>query len=269
MKTILYRYARRVQERTSGVFDSNQVPVAGDVEATFGLTYMGEDGNRLSMDIYRPKNAGSKKLPVILMIHGGGLFVGDSLMEAGVCQILAQKGYLVFSLSYRLLTEADACGEIADVCAGFRHVEKLLPDYNGCAEQVYVAAESAGAFLSVYTIALHASDILRNKIGCRASNLSIKKLVCFSGMFYTRKLDLIGALYPQQIFGKKIFDREFMALMNPENPEVIGRLPPVLLVSSDADFLKKYTLAYDTALTKAGIRPRYLADSGIMRGIKR
>ena len=41
-----------------------------------------------------------------------------------------------------------------------------------------------------------------------------------------------------------------MRYMNPENENVISHMPPMLLTTSDADFLKKYTLRYDQALKK-------------------
>ena len=40
--------------------------------------------------------------------------------------------------------------------------------------------------------------------------------------------------------------------MNPEYPEVMEQLPPVFMVDSDADFLRKYTKQYAEALREAG-----------------
>lgn len=264
-KTILYRYAEKMQKMSGEFYDSIQIQVPDELEADLGLPYSGGDGNALSMDVFRP--AGERPaghfLPVIIMIHGGGLFVGNARMEAMTCMRFAGRGFLVFSLSYRLLTEADACGELSDICEGFRQVEKLLPAYGGDRDRVYVVSESAGAYLAVFANAMHRSRALYEKVGGRLSNLRVRMMACFSGMFYTKKLDLIGMVYPRQIYGEKRSDKEFMKMMNPEHPEIIGNLPPMLLVSSDEDFLKKYTLKYEKALKKAGIPCRlwYYTDN--------
>ena len=254
-KTILYRYAKKMQEKTDGMHRSAQISVPDGLAAYLGVSYEGEDGNPLTMDIFRPVRDSSddRLLPVIIMIHGGGLFVGDPRMEAGVCMEFATRGFLVFSLSYRLLTEADALGEFSDICSGFRRISEMLPEYGGNKNQVFLVGESAGAWLAVYAAALHRSRKLWDKVGCRLSNLTIRKMACFSGMFYTNKLDLIGMVYPRQIFGEKRSDKEFMEMMNPEHPEIIRNLPPMLLVSSEEDFLKKYTLKFENALKKEGI----------------
>ena len=130
----------------------------------------------------------------------------------------------------------------------------MIGAYRGDSSRVYVAAESAGAFLSVYVAAMHKSEVLRKKIGSDVSHLTLRKMACFSGMFYTNKMDIIGTLYPKQIYGHKRFDKDFMQYMDPEHSEVLGNLPPMFLTTSDADFLKRYTLEYDKALTRNGKR---------------
>jgi len=142
---------------------------------------------------------------------------------------------------------------MSDICAGYRKIAQDLSKYGGNRNEVFLVGESAGAYLAVYTAALHRSRLLWEKVGCRLSNLTFRKMACFSGMFYTKKIDLIGFVYPKQIYGEKRSDKEFMKMMNPEHPEIIRNLPPMLLVSSDEDFLKKYTLKYEKALKKEGM----------------
>jgi len=251
VKTLLYFYAKNVQKKAA----ENQPSFEKDpdVQEFCDLRYVGKDGNSLAMDAYRPLNRSGDKLPVVLVVHGGGLMVGDNKIVSVFCRHLAKRGFLVFSLDYRLLTEADARSEINDVCEGFRFAETMIGQFGGDLERVNVFAESAGAFLALYAIASQKSDVLQDKLGCVRSELKIQKTAFSSGMFYTRKLDLIGVAYPMQIYGKDFVNPFFMKYMNPENPEVTGNLPPTLLISSDADFLRKYTLNYDKALEMAGV----------------
>lgn len=227
------------------------IPISKDVEVFADIPFFSQDGTPLAADIYRP-SIGDALLPVAVVVHGGGLFSGDHKLDRVFCQILAGKGYLVYALDYRLIDEADAFGEISDVCAGFSFVHKTLMQYGGDPRRVCVVAESAGAFLSVYATAMTNSSELASLIGCAPAELPIQALVCFSGMFYTAKLDLIGAVYRSALYGPRRRDKEFMKHMDPEHSDVISNLPPVLLTSSTGDFLRQYTLRYAKALCKAG-----------------
>ena len=64
--------------------------------------------------------------------------------------------------------------------------------------------------------------------------------------------DLIGFLYPREIFPEIRKNRWFKKYMNPESKVIMSRLPPMILISSKGDFLKKYTREYAKALEDAG-----------------
>lgn len=65
-------------------------------------TYLGDD-EKLSFDIYSPKDASaSRKYPLIVMAHGGSFIDGDKENIAPLCQAIAEKGYITVSINYRL-----------------------------------------------------------------------------------------------------------------------------------------------------------------------
>lgn len=240
-----------------------------DVLSVFDVPYVSDEGVRLTMDIYRPADMETQGrgprpdqkpdlLPVILVVHGGGLFVGHPRMEREVCEYLASRGFLVFALSYRLITEADGIGELSDLTAGFNHAGSLLASYGGDPDRIYLVGESAGAWLSLYTAAMTRSERIRRAIGLKAASIRIRGIVFVSGMFYTGKKDVIGLIYPRDLFGDRRKDPDFMQYMDPENEKVIKSLPPVVLTSSRADYLRKYTLSYARALKKAGHKCRLI-----------
>ena len=226
-------------------------PTPEGLEIIPNVSYTGQDGAVLAADIYRPAGH-HEPLPVVVMVHGGGLFVGNRTLNSAFCQKLAGQGYLLFSIDYRLIHETDGCGEIADVSAGFSFVQNNMAAYGGDPKRVCVMAESAGAFLAVYAAALTSSAELADMLRCTPSDLPIRALVCFSGMFYTAKHDPIGAVYRSALYGPRRKDKDFMRRMNPEHADVISNLPPMLLTSSRADFLRWYTLRYAKALRRNG-----------------
>ena len=231
-----------------------EYPVPKDMIEIFDVHYRGRDDNILSADIYRPKETADtdEKLPVIILIHGGGLFAGHPLDERPAAEAFARRGYLVFVPSYRKVSSADACGEIADICAAFDFVLSEAQAYGGDPGNAYVIAESAGAYLATFATAMSGSVKLRNAIGYDASELKIRAIAFVSGMLYTTRRDMIGLVYSPEIYRERRKDKAFMELMDPENPEVTENLPPAILTTSRNDFLRKNTIRFAEALTNAG-----------------
>ena len=224
-----------------------------DVEEHTDIPYCGGGGTPLAADVYRPvQDTAAGPLPTAVMVHGGGLFAGSRKINRVFCEMLAQRGFLVFSLEYRQIDEADACGAIADVCAGFDFVRGAMEAYGGDPARVCVIGESAGAFLSLYATALARSETLSEALNCPLPKLRPAALVLISGMLYTTRRDLLGMIYRKDLYGAHRRERAFMARMDPEHPEVVAALPPVLATSSRGDFLRKYTLRYAGALESAG-----------------
>lgn len=223
-----------------------------DLEIVLDIPYHNHSHIPLTMDLYRSKQGSVEPMPVIIVVHGGGLLVGNKEMTRPICQGLARSGYLVMSPQYRLLSETDGFGAIADLCAGLRMAEQIAPQYGGDPERIYVIGESAGAYLSVYACAMATSATLCNTFGFTSAANSIKGLACLSGMFYTARKDIIGRVYAKDLYGTHRKDSALMQYMNPEHKEVMEHLPPIIMTTSDADFLKGYTLEYAEALTKAG-----------------
>lgn len=59
---------------------------------------------QLALDVYYPysSNPSSGAHPLIMFVHGGGFLVGDKNTSGDFCQALANKGYVVASINYRL-----------------------------------------------------------------------------------------------------------------------------------------------------------------------
>lgn len=227
-------------------------PLPEDLMCFGDLAYKGPDGTPLAADVYRPKDTSADPLPIAVFVHGGGFLVGDRKSNRAFIELLAQRGYVVFSLEYRLIDEADGISAIRDVCAGLSYLKAHAAEFGGDLNRVLMIGESAGGFLALYATALLKSPLLREALGIEMPVMSMRGLACFGGMLYTAGSDIIGLVYRGDMYGERRRDADFMALMNPENPRVESNLPPVLQVTSKADFLKSYTLRYNAALVTAG-----------------
>jgi len=84
-----------------------------------------------TLDVYRPPNTmPGDKLPVILMVHGGGWdnTLGDKANAGVIDNKIAHYlplGYMVVSMNYRLYPQVTPLQEMQDVAAAYTFVQKL------------------------------------------------------------------------------------------------------------------------------------------------
>ncbi|BDS05850.1 hypothetical protein NT6N_08900 [Oceaniferula spumae] len=77
--------------------------LSADIKVTRGITYGTAKGHKLLLDIYLPEpNAAQSKRPAIVGIHGGGWERGSKTDFAPIATRMAEKGYVVFAINYRL-----------------------------------------------------------------------------------------------------------------------------------------------------------------------
>ncbi|MCR5587779.1 MAG: AMP-binding protein [Lachnospiraceae bacterium] len=271
-ETIRKEVVRAVLERVQGArWDDEAMPqineeeVSGkyEVEEIINIPYMNRSEVPLAMDIFKPIVSETDELPVVVNIHGGGLVMGDRRMSRYYAKALAGRGYLVFSIEYRLAPRANTCEQLDDVCAGMDLIGKKLVDYNVDFTRMFLTADSAGAYLATYVAAMRESKRLQDAIGYKPTRMKFKALGLFSGMFYTNRNDPIGWILRDQFYGEKAMEEDFKQFMDPENPEILYNLPPVALVTSQGDFLNNYSISFNRALKKAGKRTRLFYYAGM------
>jgi len=252
--TVKRELFRAMMERTQSMnmmdmmnaFGASDPVMYDDVEETLNIAYVNREETALAMDVFRPVVPKGTELPVIVIIHGGGLFMGDRGLERPYSRLLAHKGYLVFSLEYRLAPKATIGQQLDDVCAGMDIVGSMLVDYDVDFGRMFLMADSAGAYLACYVTAMHESEKLQNVIGYKPSRMVFAAVGFMSGMFYTNKM------LADQIFGDKRDDKKFLKYMNPEHPEIVKNLPPAFLLTSCGDSFNNYSIRFNRALKKAG-----------------
>lgn len=218
------------------------------VECSFNNPYINRVGVPLAMDWIKPIDAGIQELPVVVIIHGGMLIMGDRSGSRRLGVSIARRGYLVAILDYRLIPSTDICGQFDDICAGLDYVGRFLVKYNVDFTRMYLLAESAGAFLATYVAAMQGSKRLQDAIGHKPTRFKFKAMGLISGMFYTVEDDPLGKLMAEQLYGKRFTDDSFMQYMDPNHPEIMNQMPPAFLITSQGDFLNKYTLDFHKSL---------------------
>lgn len=114
----------------------------------------------LKLDVYYPKTDLFKNRPLVMLIHGGGFYIGSkaSACEAALATSLAKRGYLVASIDYRLGfklipsdIELSAYRAIQDAHAALRFLAHNAKGLGIDPTQVYIGGTSAGAVASLNT----------------------------------------------------------------------------------------------------------------------
>lgn len=214
------------------------------------IAYSNDGDKAHRLDIFRPKGRNNEILPVIIDIHGGGMILGNKEFNRYFCAQISAMGYLVFSVEFRLVPEVQVYDQFADLSAAMDYIKEIIPNYSGDPKHIYAVADSGGAYLLTYTIAMQKSKALADAAHVTPTTLNVKALGLISGMFYTTKFDKIGLFMPKYLYGKDYKKSAFAPYVNPEHPDIVTSLPPCYLITSCNDNLQHYTLNFEKALTK-------------------
>lgn len=125
------------------------------LEAHPDIVYAKRGESELALDLYRPKSAEGKTLPAIVCIHGGGWWQGNRTNHAKIAQVLADRGFVTATISYRLSGEAPFPAQIHDCKAAVRFLRANVEKYGIDPDHIGAIGLSAGGHL---TALLAASD---------------------------------------------------------------------------------------------------------------
>ena len=243
-------YKQRAAFNESSAARAQTLPCPKGVIEYADVSYSDDQHEAHRMDIFRPEGRDGETLPVIIDIHGGGMILGNKEFNRQFCAQISTMGYLVFSIEFRLVPEYRIYDQFADLSMAMDYIGKVLPEYHGDPNHVYVVGDSGGACLIVYTIAMQKSKALADAAQITPSTLQVNALGLISGMFYTTKLDKIGLFMPKYLYGKDYKKSAFAPYVNPEHADIVASLPPCYLITSHNDNLQHYTLQFEKALTR-------------------
>lgn len=262
-------FEKQVEEQNRGYRKPQKINIERNIQ-------YGEDKLQ-TFDMIYPTDA-KPDIPVIINIHGGGLVMGDKDFNTRFNIRMAQNGYLVISVNYRLVPEVSVFEQMQDVINGIetarKHQEeerevlraiwgvtkdevnqsdkrKSKRDYDW-GVPVYLTADSAGAYLALYILAVQGSPEVAREFKVRPMTTRITAAAFISGMFYTTRKDKIGLFMPKYLYGRGYKKAGFYPYINPTNPEIIKSLPATLFVTSRSDMLHSYTVDVYEAAEKYG-----------------
>jgi acetyl esterase/lipase len=114
--------------------------------ADLDISYGNTSEQVLKMDVYRPKTGG-QKLPACVLVHGGGWVKGDKERFRPLAIALAEKGYVVANVEYRLGPVAKYPAAVQDCSLAVRFVRANAQRFGADPERIGAWGGSAGGHL--------------------------------------------------------------------------------------------------------------------------
>jgi acetyl esterase/lipase len=118
------------------------------IDVRLGITYATHDGVALAGDLYAPKGAGP--FPALVAVHGGGWQAGARNAFQHWGKYLAERGYVLFSASYRLAKKGHKTfpQAVQDVLAAIQFVRGSAGEFKVDPERIGIFGASAGGHLA-------------------------------------------------------------------------------------------------------------------------
>ena len=226
-----------------------------DIELISDIPYI-DDGNYYhKLDIMYP-NSISKgdKLPVIIDIHGGGWMYGDKGLNENYCRALADKGYVVFDINYRLVPDVNVNEQIKDVMSALKWIGENINNYPCDSDNIMLTGDSAGGMLASYASVLLQSEELRNIFETESADINLTALVLTSPVSYMKDGGWFS-IYTKPLWGKGYKNSKTYEYMDFDKILPFAKeMPPTYLITSSGDTLaQKQTVKLYNLLKKNGV----------------
>lgn len=214
-----------------------------------------DDGNPYhKFDVFYPEGTIPKEgLPVIIDIHGGGWMYASKDLNEYYCMELANKGYCVFSISYRLVPDVTIYEQIKDCTDALAYINSNMKNYPANKKTVMLTGDSAGGQLALYSTILNNNPDAREIFGTVDTKLNIKCLLLTSPVTYAKSGGWFS-IYTKKMWGEDYKAKAAYNYMDlDEIMELANDMPPTYFITSSGD-----TLAHDQTVNAYN----YFADKG-------
>ena len=211
------------------------------------LTYC----NSQKLDLYVPRAAVARPLPIAIYVHGGGMTAGDkSDIDPVFLNTLASAGYAVASVNYRLAPASRFPAQIEDVKCAIRYLRANAHMYGVNGRRIVAFGTSVGGELvALADLTGPHSAFDTGPYPTEPSNISAAADM-FGPANLTERASGFSASGIQDVFGNNHQD----AILASPTHYVVPNAPPILLVQgvNDTKVLESQSVELYRELKAAG-----------------
>ncbi len=213
----------------------------------------GEKGHLL--DIYYPEGT-TEKLPVIIDIHGGGWMYGYKEINKYFCLRLAQKGFLVASINYRLAGDVLFDDQIKDIFSALKFLGEELPEHPADMNNIFLAGDSAGGHFACVTTAVNLNEDMQKDFGVEHIGYDFKAVSAICPAVDLITPNVVMNITVPVLLGDKWRKSPYKKYLNVSNL-VTNQFPPFHIITASGDFLKTQAYKLKGIFDKNGIEYRF------------
>lgn len=229
----------------------NQI-LSENITANNNIYYIENSCYEQTLDVYYPKNT-TEDLPALIVVHGGGLFSSSKDETRFYCYMLAEKGFVVFNINYRLVPKVYLQNQIEDVYNAFCWIENNSNKYPIKNGAFAVTGDSAGAYLALLATLATSSERLQKIYKLKNCSLRIKAASFPFGMFTFESDNFFITRLRNYSLPKGYQNTEFYKNIVLKDLPEMNKCPLCFLISSRDDSLYPMTFQFENLLKKNNI----------------
>ena len=224
------------------------------------ISYIDDNSREHKLDIYYMNDKKTK--PIIIDIHGGGFISSYKEMDSLFSNYLAQRGYIVFNVNYRLAyPKFNVFDQIDDISNAVKWIIENASKYEGNINDMYIIGHSAGGVLAVAEALLCEDEQMRKdyNVEDRKYNYNGIILDCGALHFYERNIAYWGMR--NMVFPKGYNKMDKYQYLIFEKNKSISTLPKTVILTNEKDELGKMSYYFKDILDNRNVE-NLLIDSG-------
>ena len=234
--------------------------LSSSITEKLNVSYIQDNSREHTLDVYYKDDGQSK--PILIDIHGGGFISHDKEVNRLFGNYMAQKGFIVFNLNYRLAYPIyNVFEQINDVADALEYILKTAFEYNGNLEKVYIAGHSSAGVLAVAEALLCVSPKMRSDFNIPERSFKYSGILIDCGLMHFYKKSLAYWGMRNMVFPKGYKkDNRYQDLIFENNPD-LSKLSKTVLLTNSKDELKAMTYYFNHVLSNHNVENK-LIDKG-------
>ena len=215
-----------------------------------------DDGEKAHLlDIYYPEGT-AEKLPVIINIHGGGWMYGYKEINKNFCLKLAEKGFLVASINYRLAGDVLFDDQIRDIFSALKWLNENLKDYPADMDNIFLTGDSAGGHFSCVTTAVNLNKDMQEDFGVEYCGFDFNAVAAICPAVDLISPNFLLNVNVPILLGDKWRKSKFKKYLD-VNRIISADFPPFYVNTARNDFLKKQCYKLKDILERNNIEHKF------------
>ncbi|MCL2630863.1 MAG: alpha/beta hydrolase [Firmicutes bacterium] len=213
-----------------------------------------------TMDLFYPSVRTDKPLPIILSIHGGGLYGGDKNTIRAVPSFLASKGYFAVSINYPLPPKNKFPAPIKSVFKVIEFLKENKEKFNLNLNKIVLTGDSAGAYQASLISCIIKDENISKSLDlvppCKGED--IVALMLFCGFYEVKtflksKPKFVVRDMVKSYFGKVLKEEDILSLHASPLRFVTKDFPPSFVAYASRDVLKNESINLINTLNENGV----------------